>query len=97
MIERKVMITVFNRKVIFSSFSMEKQAMVKNILDNNGIKYYEKVVNRRSASSFGNGTRSRTGSFGEKSSYTYEYIIYVHKKNFERANRYLYNQRINKI
>ena len=79
MIERKVMITVFNRKVIFSSFSMEKQAMVKNILDNNGIKYYEKVVNRRSASSFGNGTRSRTGSFGEKSSYTYEYIIYVHK------------------
>lgn len=53
------MITVFNRKAIFSSFSIENQAMIKNILDNNGIQYYEKVVNRRSASSLGNGTRSR--------------------------------------
>lgn len=91
------MITVFNRKAVFSSFSIENQAMIKNILDNNGIQYYEKVVNRRSASSFGNGTRSRTGSYGERSSYTYEYIIYVHKKDFELANRYLYNQRINRI
>lgn len=91
------MITIFNRKIIASSFSMQCQAMIKNILDNNDIPYYEKVVNRRSASPFGNGTRSRTGSYGENSLYTYEYIIYVHKKNFELAKKYLYNQQTNKI
>lgn len=81
------MITVFNRKQVFASFSTEKQAEARNILDHNGINYYTKVVNRRSASPFGGGTRSITGSFGEKASYTYEYIIYVHKKDFELANR----------
>lgn len=85
------MITVFNRKQVLASFSMEKQAEVKNILDHNGIDYYEKVINRRSASSFGNGTRSMTGSFGENASYMYEYIIYVHKKDFELANRYIHH------
>ncbi len=76
------MITIFNRKEVFTSFSMESQANVKNALDHNGIKYYEKVVNRRSADS-----RSRTGSFGENPAYTYEYIIYVHKKDFELADK----------
>lgn len=85
------MITIFNRKQVLVSFSMEKQAEAKNILDHNGIKYYEKVINRRSASPFGGSTRSRTGSFGEKTSYMYEYIIYVHKKDFELANRYIHN------
>lgn len=85
------MITIFNRKMVFASFSMESQAEIRNILDANGIKYYVKVVNRRSASSFGNGTRSRTGSFGEDSSYTYEYMIYVHKKDFESANKCIRN------
>lgn len=76
------MITIFNRKAVLTSFSMESQANVKNVLDHNGIRYYEKVVNRRSAYS-----RSRTGSFGENSSYAYEYIIYVHKKDFELADK----------
>lgn len=70
---------------------MEKHAEAKNILDQNGINYYERVINRRSASPFGNGTRSITGSFGEKASYMYEYIIYVHKKDFELANRYIHH------
>lgn len=65
---------------------MKSQAKIKSILDNNGIKYYEKVINRR-----GNGTRSITGSFGESSSYTYEYIIYVHKKDFELANKCIHD------
>lgn len=85
------MITIFNRKQVLVSFSMEKQAKVKDILDHNGINYYERVINRRSSSSFGSGTRSITGSFGEKTSYMYEYIIYAHKKDFELANRYIRN------
>lgn len=84
------MLTIFNRKKIYTSFSMEDQANIRNLLDHNGIKCCVKVVNRRSASSFGNGTRSRTGSFGESSSYTYEYIIYVHKEDFELASKCIY-------
>ena len=80
------MITIFNRKKIYTTFSMKSQAEIKNILDNNGIKYYQKVVNRRSAY-----TRALTGSFGENPSYAYEYIIYVHKKDFDLANKWIHN------
>ncbi len=79
------MITIFNRRIVFTSFSMERQAEIKDILDTNRIKYCEKVVNRRS-----NGTRSITGSYGENFAYTYEYIFYVHKKDFELAEMYIY-------
>lgn len=85
------MITIFNRKKVFTSFSMESQAEIRNLLDNNGIKHYVKVVNKRSASPFGNGTRSRTGSFGENFLYTYEYTIYVHKKDYALANKYIHS------
>ncbi len=84
------MITIFNRKIVFTSFSMKRQAEIKDILDANGIEYYEKVINRRSASSFGTGTRSITGSYGENFAYTYEYIFYVHKKDFKLAEMYIY-------
>ena len=84
------MITLFNRKQVLTTFSMKKQAEIKDILDHNGITYYEKVVNRRNASLFGNGTRSRTESFGEDTSYMYEYTIYVHKKDYESANKCIF-------
>lgn len=83
------MITVWNRKVVFITFSMESQAKVRDILEHNGIRYYVKVVNRRSASPLGNGTRSRMGSFGEDSSFSYEYIFYVHRKDFELADKWV--------
>ncbi len=79
------MITVLNRKVVFTTFSMESQAKVKDILEHNGIRYYVKVVNRRSPLG-----RARTGSFGEDSSFTYEYIFYVHRKDFESADKWLH-------
>lgn len=85
------MITIFNRKKVFTSFSMESQAEIRNLLDNNGIRHYVKVVNRRSASPFGSDTRSRTGSFGENFPYTYEYTIYVHKKDYALANKYIHS------
>lgn len=86
----ETMITLFNRKQVLTTFSMKKQAEIKDILDHNGITYYEKVVNRRNVSLFGNGTRSRTGSFGEDTSYMYEYTIYVHKKDYESANKCIF-------
>lgn len=87
------MITLFNRKLIHSSFAMESQAKIKNILDHNGIKYYERVINRRSASPFSNGTRAITGSVGESSAYTYEYMIYVYKKDYDLANKYIHDDK----
>lgn len=81
------MLTIFNRKMIFTTFSREDQAKIRNILDDNGIKSYVKVINRRSD----NGTRSITGSYGENPAYTREYIIYVHKKDFNLANKYIHN------
>ncbi|MCM1122908.1 MAG: hypothetical protein NC416_10015 [Eubacterium sp.] len=81
------MLTIFNRKMIFTTFSMEDQAKIRNILDDNGIKSYVKVINRRG----GNGTRSITGSYGENPAYTCEYIIYVYKKDFGLANKYIHN------
>lgn len=79
------MITIFNRKTVFITFSMERQVEIKDILNANGIIYCVKVVNRRSSSAFGTGTRSITGSYGENFAYMYEYIFYVHKKDFELA------------
>jgi hypothetical protein len=57
-------------------------------IDINSIKssqYYVKTVNRMSPSPVARGTRSRAGSFGQNTDLNYEYIIYVHKKDYERA------------
>ena len=38
-----------------------------------------------SPSPFSSGMRSRTGTFGQNMDLNYEYIIYVHKKDYEKA------------
>lgn len=83
------MITIFNREKIYKTYSMKDQAAVRNLLDSHGIRHSVRVVNRRSASPFGNGTRAITGSFGEDAALAYEYTIYVHKKDFALADRWL--------
>lgn len=64
---------------------MSEQAKIRDKLSQNNIKYYVKTINRMSPSSFARGTRSSTGSFGQNIDLTYEYIIYVHKKDYEQA------------
>jgi hypothetical protein len=61
---------------------MEQQANIRSILAANNIKYMISTVNTNG------GSRSKTGSFGLNSAYTYEYYIYVHKNDYEKA-RYL--------
>lgn len=78
------MAILFGRQV-YNTFSMEEQARVRSLFASNGIEYRLKVVNRRSASSFGNGQRSYTGSYGEDASMFYEYIFCVRKGDLERA------------
>ena len=78
------MITIFNRKELITTMEMNRQAEVRDILSQNGIDYTVKTTNLQAASVVGN-QRGRTGNFGINQEYSYEYKIYVHKKDFEKA------------
>ncbi len=78
------MITFFNRKELISTFSMKQQSDIRDILSANNIDYSVKVINRNSPSVFAD-TRARTGTFGQNMDSAYEYIIYVHKKDYVNA------------
>ncbi len=75
------MITIFNRRELLTTYSMEKQAQVRDALSQNGINYRIKTDSRSS----GSYTRGRTGSFGQSSNYAYQYTIYVHRSDYEKA------------
>ena len=55
------MITIFNRKELIVTASMEKQAEVRDILAKNHMPYEVKTVNRSSGSALGGRTRAVTG------------------------------------
>lgn len=79
------MITVFNRRELVITYDMKRQGEIRDILAQNKIDYKIKVINRKSPSPADAGSRARTGSFGEKTEITYEYIFYVRKEDYERA------------
>lgn len=79
------MITVLNRKELAITFDMKEQARVRNLLADHNIDYDIKTVNRMSPSPVAAGARSRTGTFGQSQDTMYEYIIYVHKNDYEKA------------
>lgn len=78
------MITIFNRKELLITMDMNQQSNVRNILSANGIDYITKVRNLQNSSMFEN-KRGRYGSFGINQSYSYEYKIYVHRKDYDYA------------
>ena len=80
------MITIFTRKELIVTFDMKRQSDVCEILSSNGIKYAVKVTNCQNATVFGS-SRSRTGSFGMNTNLSFEYKIYVHKKDYDKAVR----------
>ncbi len=79
------MITILNRKELIVTFSMERQAEIREILASKNVEYYVKVVNRKSPSPMAGGSRGRTGTFGENLNLAYEYIIYVKKSDYDQA------------
>lgn len=81
------MITIFNRRELLTTYSMEKQAQVRDILSQNGIDCRTKTNSHSS----GRYTRGRTGSFGQNSDFAYQYTIYVHSNDYEKA-QYLINK-----
>ena len=80
------MITIFNRKELLITMDMNRQANVRDVLSANGIDYSIKVTNLQSASVIGS-NRGRFGSFGINQKHSYEYKIYVRKKDYDNALR----------
>lgn len=80
------MITIFNRKELIITFDMQRQAKIRDLMVQYSIPYSIKVINRKSPSPFDAGSRARTGTFGENLQLEYEYIIYVKKIDYEKAN-----------
>lgn len=79
------MLTIFNRRELLITFSGEEQARVRDALAQNGVDYHIKTVNPSARSTFAASARSRTGSFGVNTDCAYQYYIYVHKNDYDRA------------
>ena len=78
------MITIFNRKRLFSSFSVKAQASLREALAAHKIPYIVNAVNI--AGGFGRADiRAAAGGVGLNLDYAYEYVIYVRKKDYQRA------------
>lgn len=80
------MINIFNRREICFTGDMKKQSDVREILAANGIDYIVRVVNTGTANNFGRSKRTGYGSFGTKADFTYQYKIYVHKRDYDKAS-----------
>ena len=84
------MIHMFHRRELVLTLSMERQADIRAILSANGIDYQVKTTNLQNAPMAGS-ERARRGSFGIQSEHSYEYKIYVHKKDYDTAKQLLAN------
>ena len=79
------MLTIFNRRELVTTFSVEEQNRVRDILARNHIDYRIKTVNPTARSTVAGNGRARTGSFGIDMDCAYQYYIYVHQKDYARA------------
>lgn len=81
------MITVFNRKLLITTMDMKRQSDMRYKLESANIDYIIRTKNLQSSELFGPGNRDRYGSTGINQNYSYEYKIYVHKNDYEKALR----------
>lgn len=88
------MITVLNRKELCITFDMKRQAEIREQLQAHGIDYEIKTVNRLSPSPLATGVRATTGSAGHKTEREREYIFYVHKTDYEKAQEALQGKQV---
>ncbi|NCC15068.1 MAG: hypothetical protein EOM28_01760 [Clostridia bacterium] len=71
------MITILNRKELFITYSLQKQAEIQNLLSAHNIEY--------SISVLGNVMQSNTRGFGIRVETQTECKFYVKKKDYEEA------------
>ncbi len=80
------MFTIFNRKELLLTFDLDHLSKARSKLRQNHIDYYVRTVNRNGgASGLGASRRATLTTLGQKTDYTYEYHLYVHKKDFDDA------------
>lgn len=77
------MLTVFNRQELTVTFSLQELNRIQNVLAENGLEYKIKSFLKHGVE------RARTGSMGMNPEQMCEYIVYVHKDDFEMAARLL--------
>ncbi|MDO4490080.1 MAG: hypothetical protein Q4B85_03285 [Lachnospiraceae bacterium] len=78
------MITLFNRKELLITMDFNKQADVRGILSANKIPYIIKTINLQNSQVVGS-HRGRVGNLGIDQEYSYEYKVYVHKNDYDKA------------
>ena len=83
------MINIFNRKELYMTYNLNKQAEVRSLLAEHGIEYDYKTIDRKSPSPVSAGSRARTGTAFEKRETELQYYIYVHKNDYDKARALL--------
>lgn len=76
------MLTIFNRKELHMTYDMNDRVRVCDILRANDIDYQLKTTNTTASAM---GGRRGGNTFGVNMDYAYEYKIYVHKNDYDRA------------
>lgn len=79
------MITIFNRKELVLTYSMKTQADARMLLAQNKIPYKITTKNIGDAHSVRGHSGVPFGSGGLSSDLLYEYRIFVHKNDYEKA------------
>ena len=83
------MLTVFNRREVLASFSSDEFARAREALSQVDIAYSSRMVNLESAKGWGADRRGTYGSLGMNRQYTKQYVLFVHKRDYEEAERVL--------
>jgi len=73
------MIALWNRRELTVTQSLQRQAEIREALSAANIKYHLRIVSMDPHS------RTRTGMLGLNADYLMEYLFYVHKNDYERA------------
>ena len=73
------------RKQLGIFFSLEQCERIVATLRENHVDYTIRTVDRSSPSVFSMGTRERSGVLFQNGQLNYEYMVYVRKKDLERA------------
>lgn len=79
------MIGFWNRKEIYMGYSMSIFNDIRDILDQNDIKYKYKVFNNTSSMTRGSNRNVRV-NIGKDGEQNYMYYIYVHNKDYDHAS-----------
>lgn len=82
------MLTIFNRKELKTTYDIDEQSRIRDILSQNKIEYDVKVVDRNKTSHMTNKScRETLGTMNLNHSLSKEYIIYVKKEDYVKANK----------